>query len=41
MVIQGIVWGGYGLAGIYGIKTGIKYFQDYKESVENERLGVK
>jgi hypothetical protein len=36
LVIKGLVWGGYGLAGGYGIKTGIRYVQDYKESVAKE-----
>jgi hypothetical protein len=36
MIIKGIVWGGYGIAGGYGVKTVSRYIKDYKESVEKE-----
>jgi hypothetical protein len=37
MVIQGIVTGGYCVAGGYLVKTGIRYVQDYKESIAREK----
>ena len=39
MIINGIVWAGYTVAGGYAVKTGIRYVKDYKESVENEKMG--
>lgn len=37
MVINGIVFGGYTLAGSYLVRTGYKYVQDYKESVARDK----
>jgi hypothetical protein len=37
MVINGIVTGGYCLAGGYLVKTGIKYYQDYKEAIARDK----
>lgn len=37
MVVKGIVWGGYSICGVYGVKTVIRYVNDYRESVANER----
>lgn len=36
MVIKGIVWGGYGIAGGYMFKTGVRYVRDYKEVMKRE-----
>lgn len=36
MVIKGIVWSGYGIAGTYFGATAVRYVKDYKESVERE-----
>lgn len=41
MIIDGIVRAGYMLAGSYAIKTGVKYVQDYKESIAKEKSEVK
>ncbi|MGH1111224.1 MULTISPECIES: hypothetical protein [Bacillus cereus group] len=38
MVIKGIVTGGYCLAGGYLAKTGVRYIQDYKESVAKDEI---
>jgi hypothetical protein len=38
MVIDGIVKAGYVLAGSYFVRTGVKYVQDYRASVEKERV---
>jgi hypothetical protein len=38
MIIDGIVKVGYILAGSYVVRTGVKYVQDYKTSVEKERV---
>lgn len=32
-----LVKGGYGVAGVYLAKAGMRYFSDYKTSVANER----
>lgn len=40
-VIDMIVKIGYGVAGSYFVKTGIKYIQDYKDSVAKDKVGVK
>lgn len=40
MVIDVVVKIGYGIAGSYFVKTGIRYIQDYKESVAREKEGV-
>lgn len=37
LVVKGVTYSGYGLAGVYFVKTAIRYVQDYKESVANER----
>jgi len=37
LVIDGVVKCGYLLAGSYLVRTGVKYVQDYKLSVANER----
>mgnify|MGYP003410221509 FL=1 len=37
MVIKGLVWSGYALAGSYMFRTGVRYVQDYKDSVANEK----
>jgi hypothetical protein len=37
MVVKGITWGGYGITGLYFTKTAIRYIQDYKEAVANEK----
>lgn len=37
IVIKGVVWCGYGLAGSYAVRTGVRYFKDYKDSVARER----
>lgn len=36
MVINGIVYSGYALAGSYFVKTIIRYAQDYKDSIAKE-----
>ena len=41
MIVKGIVWSGYGLASSYVVKTGVKYVQDYRESVAREKIEVK
>ena len=41
MVVDVVVKAGYMLAGSYFVKTGIKYIQDYRESVEREKVEVK
>jgi len=40
-IIDTIVRIGYGIAGGYFVKTGIKYVQDYKESISKEKVEVK
>lgn len=37
MIVKGVTYGGYGLAGLYFAKTAVRYVQDYKEAVSNER----
>lgn len=37
LVVKGVTWSGYGLTGFYFAKTAVRYVQDYKESVANER----
>ncbi|MFQ3543619.1 hypothetical protein Q7A53_05990 [Halobacillus rhizosphaerae] len=37
MVINTIVYMGYGITGGYIIKTGFRYFTDYKEAVSIEK----
>jgi hypothetical protein len=37
LVIKGVVWGGYTVAGGYGVKTVFRYVRDYRESVANEK----
>lgn len=37
MVVKALVSGGYAVASGYAIKTGLKYVEDYKESVANEK----
>lgn len=36
LVIKGIVWGGYGVVGFYGVKTGVRYVRDYREAISKE-----
>lgn len=36
MVIKGIVWGGYSVAGSYLVRTGVRYVQDYIEYSSRE-----
>jgi hypothetical protein len=36
MVIKGLVWGGYSLAGGYAIRTSVRYIKDYKEAIAKE-----
>lgn len=38
MVIKGLVWSGYALAGSYVARTGVQYVRDYRDSVEQERM---
>lgn len=40
-VVDTIVRAGYVLAGSYFVKTGVRYIQDYKDSISNEKAGVK
>jgi hypothetical protein len=40
MIIDGIVKLGYCVAGGYFVKTGVKYVQDYKESVAKEKGAI-
>ncbi|AKQ08559.1 hypothetical protein PQE66_gp237 [Bacillus phage PBC2] len=37
MVVKAFVTGGYAVASGYVIKTGLRYVDDYKESVANEK----
>jgi len=41
MIMEGIIRAGYVLAGSYIVRTGVRYIQDYKESVEREKVEVK
>ena len=41
MAVNGVVYGGYGLAGMYMIRVGIQYVKDYRTSIENEEIEVK
>jgi len=41
MIIDGIVKGGYAIAGVYLVKTGWRYYTDYKQYLEQERTEVK
>lgn len=38
MFINALVKGGYCLAGTYLVKTGVRYVQDYKDSVAKEKV---
>lgn len=38
LLIKGMVWCGYGLAGSYVVRTGVRYVKDYKESVSREKV---
>jgi hypothetical protein len=40
MIIDGVVKGGYILAGSYFVRTAVKYVQDYKESVAKEKGAI-
>lgn len=37
LVIKALVSSGYAVAGSYMIRTGMKYVEDYKTSIENEK----
>lgn len=39
LFIKSIVWGGYGVCGVYGVKTVVRYTVDYKESIAKEKEG--
>lgn len=38
MIINSIVYSGYAVAGGYIVKTGIRYFQDYKEAIARDEV---
>lgn len=40
-VVDTVVKIGYGIAGLYVAKTGVKYYRDYKYSVEQEKAEVR
>lgn len=39
-IVDTVVKIGYGIAGMYAVKTGVRYYQDYKYSVEQEEKEV-
>lgn len=34
--IKAMVWGGYGVAGVYFAKTSVQYVKDYKTAMDKE-----
>lgn len=39
-VVDVVVKIGYGIAGMYAVRTGVRYYNDYKYSVEQEEKEV-
>lgn len=37
VVVDVIVKMGYGIAGVYAVRTGVRYYNDYKYSVEQDK----